>query len=140
MDIRRIVPDISSDQIEKSKQFYNEFLGLKLVMDRQWVLTFASESNSTAQITIVKSDKAQISNSNIMITMEVANVNQAYEKAVSMGYEINYPLTNEPWGVRRFFVKDPNGVTINLMCHNNAEWYELQAMNQQAKNHPTSDL
>ena len=117
MEIRRIVPDISSDQIEKSKKFYQDFLGLKLAMDMEWVLTFVSVSNPTAQITIVKADNPQISNSNIMITIEVADVNQAYEKAISLGYEINYPLTNEQWGVRRFFVKDPNGVTINLMCH-----------------------
>jgi predicted enzyme related to lactoylglutathione lyase len=117
MEIRRIVPDISSDQIDKSKQFYQEFRGLKLAMDREWILTFVSESNPTAQITIVKTENLQISNSNIMITMEVADVNQAYERAIALGYEINYPLTNEQWGVKRFFVKDPNGVTINLMCH-----------------------
>lgn len=40
-----------------------------------------------------------------------------YEKAKLLNYEIPYPITNEPWGVRRFFVKDPNGVTINVMSH-----------------------
>jgi len=29
------------------------------------------------------------------------------------------PITNEPWGVRRFFVIDPNGTIINVMCHSN---------------------
>jgi len=28
-----------------------------------------------------------------------------------------YPLTDEPWGVRRFFVRDPNGVVLNVMSH-----------------------
>jgi SdpI/YfhL protein family len=37
--------------------------------------------------------------------------------AVSHGLNIVYPLTNEPWGVRRFFVTDPNGIVINVMCH-----------------------
>lgn len=27
------------------------------------------------------------------------------------------PLSIEKWGVKRFFVKDPNGVTVNIMCH-----------------------
>ncbi|HFA49410.1 MAG TPA: hypothetical protein ENJ95_10390 [Bacteroidetes bacterium] len=40
-----------------------------------------------------------------------------YNKAKTMGIEITYPITDEPWGVRRFFVKDPNGVTVNIMCH-----------------------
>ena len=34
-----------------------------------------------------------------------------------MDCNIAYKLTNESWGVRRFFVKDPNGATINLLAH-----------------------
>ena len=33
------------------------------------------------------------------------------------GYEIVHPLTEEPWGVRRFFVRDPNGVVVNVVAH-----------------------
>lgn len=36
---------------------------------------------------------------------------------IERGLKIVYPLTNEPWGVRRFFVADPNGVVVNVMCH-----------------------
>jgi hypothetical protein len=28
-----------------------------------------------------------------------------------------YPLTDEPWRVRRFFVKDPNGAVLNVASH-----------------------
>lgn len=28
-----------------------------------------------------------------------------------------YPLTEEPWGVRRFFVAGPGGAVINVMAH-----------------------
>lgn len=119
MEIKRIVPDIGSDQIEKSKRFYRDFLGLELAMDMGWVLTFVSSANPTAQITIVKADKPRRPVSNMMITIEVADVQGAYQKAISMGYKIDYPLTTEKWGVKRFFVKDPNGVTVNLMGHIN---------------------
>ena len=40
-----------------------------------------------------------------------------YRAAVGRGYPIVYPLTDEPWGVRRFFVADPNGVVFNVMSH-----------------------
>jgi uncharacterized glyoxalase superfamily protein PhnB len=33
------------------------------------------------------------------------------------GLEIAYPLTDEPWGVRRFFVVDPSGTVLNIMSH-----------------------
>ena len=47
----------------------------------------------------------------------MTNIDELYEKTKSNNYEITYPITNEEWGVRRFFVKDPNGALINLMSH-----------------------
>src|SRR5436190_11573908 len=117
MTIKRIVPNISSNKLDESKEFYINFLGLTLAMDMKWILTFASNSNPTAQISIVQNDKPDNSNSNITLSIEVSDIDELYEKAKSLNYEITYQITNEPWGVRRFFVKDPNGVTINLMTH-----------------------
>jgi predicted enzyme related to lactoylglutathione lyase len=117
MEIRRIVPNISSNQMEKSKEFYGDFLGLKLVMDMQWILTFVSISNPTAQISILQNDTLNSSPSGTTITMEVSDIDDTYAKAISVGYKIIYPITNEPWGVRRFGVEDPNGVSINIMSH-----------------------
>ena len=51
------------------------------------------------------------------ISIEVADVDEVHSRAVSRGLDIVYPLTNEPWGVRRFFVTDPSGIVINVMCH-----------------------
>ena len=117
MDIRRINTNISSEQMERSKEFYGDFLGLKLVMDMQWILTFASVSNPTAQISILQKDVSNTSGPVITITIEVTDVDDTYAKAISLGYKIVYPITNEPWGVRRFGVEDPNGISINIMCH-----------------------
>ena len=30
---------------------------------------------------------------------------------------VAYPLTDEPWGVRRFFVEDPGGTIVNVLAH-----------------------
>ncbi|HMC00752.1 MAG TPA: VOC family protein [Flavobacteriaceae bacterium] len=117
MKIRRIVPDISSTALEESKKFYADFIGLKLAMDMGWILTFVSESNPTAQINILKSDKPTVDNSNVAISIEVSDVDGLYKKALAENKEIVYPLKNEEWGVKRFFVIDPNGVTVNIMCH-----------------------
>ena len=117
MSIRRIVPNITSTKFEESKQFYRDFLGLTLAMDMDWILTFASSTNQTAQISIVKGENVSGHTSDITLSIEVSDLDILHEKAQALNYEIVYPITNEPWGVRRFFVKDPNGVTINLMTH-----------------------
>ncbi|GAC1382931.1 MAG: VOC family protein [Ginsengibacter sp.] len=117
MEIRRIVPNISSDKMEESRKFYKDFLGLKIVMDMEWIMTFASPSNETAQISIVKKDKPNVADSDTTISIEVNDIDSLYKKAVALDYKIPYPITNEPWGVRRFFVKDPNNIIVNIMCH-----------------------
>jgi predicted enzyme related to lactoylglutathione lyase len=115
MIIRRIVPNINSTKLDESKKFYNEFLGMKLVMDMEWILTFISDSNPTAQISIVKVDNSN--NSNMSISIEVSDIDAFYDSAKLFGYEIVHDITNEPWGVKRFCIKDPNEVTINAMTH-----------------------
>ena len=38
-------------------------------------------------------------------------------QALELGYNIVHPLTDEPWGVRRFFVRDPDGKVVNVISH-----------------------
>lgn len=44
-------------------------------------------------------------------------VEAAYEEARRRGLEIVHPLTTEPWGVRRFFVRAPDGNVVNIVSH-----------------------
>ncbi|GET25539.1 VOC family protein [Prolixibacter sp. NT017] len=118
--MRRIVPNIYSNDIERSKEFYSGFLEMKLAMDMGWILTFVSKENATAQISIFRNDENKaLNNEAIFLSIEVSDIDVWYEKARKQKVEIVYPITNESWGVRRFFVKDPNGVTINLLSHIN---------------------
>jgi uncharacterized glyoxalase superfamily protein PhnB len=114
----RIVPNIYSDNMKESKKFYIQFLQSDLVMDMQWILTFASKTNPSAQISILKNEtKHKIDNQNTFLSIEVSNVDELYHRAKEHNYEIPYELTDEDWGVRRFFVKDPNGATLNIVMH-----------------------
>ncbi len=117
MDIRRIVPNISSNSMEESRKFYKDFLALNVAMDMEWIITFASASNPFVQISVVKNDKPNIFDSDVSISIEVNDIDALYKKAIALDYKIPYPITNEPWGVRRFFVKDPSNVVVNIMCH-----------------------
>jgi uncharacterized glyoxalase superfamily protein PhnB len=51
------------------------------------------------------------------LSIEVDNVEQLYDQAKSLGFEIAYELTREPWGVYRFFVRDPFGKLVNVLSH-----------------------
>lgn len=116
--MRRIVPNIYSNDLEASKKFYVDFLEMELVMDLGWIITFVSKENPTAQINIFKNEEAEKpDNRSVFLSIEIANVDKMYERAKKLEHEVVYDLKNESWGVRRFFVKDPNGATINLLTH-----------------------
>lgn len=115
MSIKRIVPNTESQSPEKSVGFYKEFLGLKVAMDMEWIITFISESNPTSQISVIRNEVTNVPHPDVSI--EVDDVDQMFIKAKEQNIEIVYPITDESWGVRRFFVKDPNGKVINILSH-----------------------
>ncbi len=101
--IRRIVPNIYSDNMARSKEFYIDFLGMELAMDMGWILTFASEENRTAQVSVFENTRKEPpDNTAIFLSVEVSDVEALYQKAKKQVWEIVYPLTDESWGVRRF--------------------------------------
>jgi catechol 2,3-dioxygenase-like lactoylglutathione lyase family enzyme len=115
MSIRRVVPNIASDELDACRDFYTGLLGFQVAMDMGWIMTFASPGNPTAQISVLREDASAPVVP--QITVEVADVDAVHAEAVRRGLEIVHPLTDEPWGVRRFFVKDPNGVVLNVAGH-----------------------
>ncbi len=127
MNIRRVVPDIKSEHLDESRHFYTNVLGFQVGMDMGWVVTFVSPSNPTAQLTVFSSDDS--ANVDPQITIEVEDVDRAHARAVEQGVEVVYPLTTEPWGVKRFFVTDPNGIVLNVMSHTKPRGQELSAGN-----------
>ncbi|WP_248960495.1 VOC family protein [Sphaerisporangium perillae] len=114
MTIRRVVPDIRTGDLRQSREFYG-LLGFEEVMNQGWVMTLASPSNPTAQITFVTGDASAAVQPEMSI--EVDDVDAVHAAVVASGAEIVHPLQDEPWGVRRFFVLDPNGRVVNVLSH-----------------------
>ncbi len=117
MGITRVVPNVTTDRLDESRAFYTGLLGFRVAMDIDWIVTLASPDNPTAQISLVRGEASAPAHGNVTLTVEVGDVEAVHTEAVSRGCRIVYPLTDEPWGVRRFHVRDPNGVVINVMSH-----------------------
>jgi catechol 2,3-dioxygenase-like lactoylglutathione lyase family enzyme len=119
MTIRRAVPNFVSEDLGQTRDFYQGFLGFDVAMDEPGFTMFASPSNRTAQISVADKASPGIDRgiSEAHVSVEVDDVDALHERAVQRGLEIVYPLTDEPWGIRRFFVKDPDGRVINVAMH-----------------------
>jgi catechol 2,3-dioxygenase-like lactoylglutathione lyase family enzyme len=115
--VRRVVPNIVTERMEESREFYIQVLGLEVTMDMEWILGLSSPDNPTAQINLLRRTGPSDSQDEPDITVEVADVDAVHRLAADRGLEILYPLTDEDWGVRRFFLADPNGTVVNVMSH-----------------------
>ena len=115
MEIRRIVPNHNVGDATTGHDFYEDFLGLRKEFDLGWVASFRSPTNPSIQVSLVSGDPTAREPS--AMTVAVADVDAAYADAQSRGYEIVHPLTHEAWGVRRFFVRDPHGIVVNVVGH-----------------------
>ncbi|WP_025898922.1 VOC family protein [Sneathiella glossodoripedis] len=115
MTVKRIVPNFKMPDPQRARDFYEKVLGLEVVMDLNWILTFACSETSKPQISIA----AEGGNGTDVpdVSIEVTNVDETYEKARKFGAEIVYDICDEEWGVRRFYVKDPTGKILNIISH-----------------------
>ena len=115
MGVRRIIPDLASRSLDVARAFYADVLGLQAVMDHGWIVTLADPERPEAQLSLMTHDETASVIPDASI--QVDDVDASHAAAVRAGAEIVHPLTDEPWGVRRFFVRDPDGHVINVLSH-----------------------
>jgi catechol 2,3-dioxygenase-like lactoylglutathione lyase family enzyme len=111
--IKRAVPNITSDRPAETRDFFVDLLGFEVAMDMGWVVTLASPTNPSVQVSIIGNEDPAAPG----ISVEVADVDAVHARAVQRGLEIAYPLRDEEWGVRRFMLREPSGTTVNVLSH-----------------------
>jgi catechol 2,3-dioxygenase-like lactoylglutathione lyase family enzyme len=111
-----VTANLPVGDIETARSFYTDYLGLGVEeFNLGWVARFQSEA-SRACVQLVTRDATSPRDS--VISVHVGDdVDEAYAEAQRRGYEIVHPLTEESWGVRRFFVRAPDGNVINIVSH-----------------------
>ncbi len=113
--VRRIVPDLTAGDLSGSTEFYAEVFGLDVVMDTEWVVTLAVPERPTSQVTLVTRDATAPVNA--AVSVEVDDLDVVYQRVLDRGDVIVHERRVEAWGVERFFVRDPAGHVINVLCH-----------------------
>ena len=115
MAVKRIVGNIAVEDLSRAKAFYGDILGMHIVMDHGWIMTFASAGNTAPQISVATDGGSGTPVPDYSI--EVDNLDEIHRQCVAAGMEIEYGPINEPWGVRRFYVRDPFGRLLNILAH-----------------------
>lgn len=115
MKVKRIVANVETKRVGAAKRFYGQILGLDLLMDHGWIATYGSATKMTVQVSFASEGGSSTPVPDLSI--EVDDVEEALRRMRKGRFKIEYPLTEEPWGVRRFFVRDPFGRVVNILEH-----------------------
>ena len=115
MKVRRITSNIATPDVTAAKRFYHDVLGLEVMMDLGWIATYGAHRQMTVQISIASEGGSGTPVPDLSI--EVDDVAAALDAMRAAGFPIEYGPVDEPWGVRRFYVRDPFGKLVNILAH-----------------------
>ncbi|MFG1929156.1 VOC family protein [Mycobacterium sp. NPDC048908] len=115
MRVERITTNLVVPDVGAAKDFYTDYLGLTTEeFNMGWVARYTSPDTG-AHVQLISHD-AKASEKPV-ISVHADDVDAAHDETRDRDLEIVYPLTTEPWGVRRFMVRAPDGNVINIVQH-----------------------
>ena len=115
MTVNRVVPNIATEQMGAAKTFYGDLLGMTVAMDHGWIVTFMGGGQASPQISFASEGGSGTPVPDFSI--EVGDLADTHQRLIDAGYQVEYGPVTEPWGVRRFFVRDPFDRLLNLLSH-----------------------
>ena len=115
MKVRRIVANIAAADIAAARRFYVDVLGLDVLMDHGWIATFGNAEEGRVQLSVATEGGSGTPVPDLSI--EVDDIEAALERMRRAGFDPEYGPADEPWGVRRFYVRDPLGKLVNILQH-----------------------
>lgn len=115
MKVKRIVANVHAPDVRRAKRFYGDLLGLDVLMDLGWIATYGAPAKMSVQVSIASQGGSDTPTPDLSI--EVDDLDEALARMKKARVPIEYGPVVEPWGVRRFYVRDPFGKLINLLAH-----------------------
>ena len=115
MAVKRIVTNLAADKPESAAAFYRDILGLELLMDHGWIQTYGNAETTTVQVSIASEGGSGTPVPDLSV--EVDNLDEILARIHTAGITLEHGAAEEPWGVRRFFVRDPLGNLVNMLQH-----------------------
>jgi catechol 2,3-dioxygenase-like lactoylglutathione lyase family enzyme len=115
LKVQRIVTNVKAPAPALAEKFYAQIFGLDLLIDMSWIRTYGGKAKMSVQISFTSEGGSGTPVLDVFV--EVDDLEAALERCKAAGVAIEYGPVVEPWGVRRFFVRDPFGQLVNVLSH-----------------------
>ncbi|WP_312236591.1 Imm53 family immunity protein [Stenotrophomonas sp.] len=115
MKVKRIIANIAAPDPASADSFYRNILGLELSMDHGWIRTYVGSTEMNVQVSVASEGGSGTAVPDLSI--EVDDLDEALRRVHAANLPVLYGPASEPWGVRRFHVRDPLGRMVNILQH-----------------------
>ena len=113
MSVERIVPNLTVADLPAAVREHSAVLGLRVLMDHGWIVTLGDDDGH--QLSLMTQDATGPVNPDVSVFVD--DVQAALGRVEQAGLEVVHPLTEEPWGVTRFFYRAGDGRVVNVGMH-----------------------
>lgn len=115
MKVKPIVANIAPEYPGAAASFYHDVLGLELLMDQGAIVTYGAREKAVVQVSLASQGGSGTPVPTLSIGVD--DVDEGLARVRTAGIGVEYAPVDEPWGVRRFLVRDPFGTLDNIMSH-----------------------
>ncbi len=122
MELEAAYPVVVTDTLAACRDFYVRRLGFHVAFEASWFVYLTASDASPQGIAFMAPDHPSrppgpeaFGGDGLLLTLQVADAASAYDRARRDGLEVDHPLQDEPWGQRRFGVRDPAGVWVDVV-------------------------
>jgi catechol 2,3-dioxygenase-like lactoylglutathione lyase family enzyme len=122
MELVDSYPVVVTDELRDCRDFYRRWFGFEVGFEANWFVLLAGGGERPATLAFMHTDHpsspptpAAFRGDGAFITFQVADADAEYRRLVEAGLSCDLPLTEEPWGQRRFGVIDPAGMWVDVV-------------------------
>lgn len=123
--VRDLYPLITTPAMAAARDFHVRHFGFRVLFEADWFVYLSGPGEDGARgatLAFMTPDHPSrppgpevFDGDGMILTLEVADAAALHEKLRREGAPILHPLTDEPWGQRRFMTRDPAGVRVDVV-------------------------
>ena len=122
MTILDTYPLFTVSQLKQSREFFVRSFGLHVVFEASWVVMLSHADGGSISVGLMSSDHPSsppgpetFDGRGMLLTLQVDDARALHARLTAEGVPIAHPLTDAPWGQRRFMVTDPSGIAVDVV-------------------------
>ncbi|MBC7836770.1 VOC family protein [Acetobacteraceae bacterium] len=120
-NMKKLFPITITSQLAESKEFYTKLFDFEVVFEADWYIHMRHESG--IEIAVMQPKLANqpeflhgaYAGEGVVYSFEVDDAKSEYDRLKKLGVNIIYDLKDEEWGQRHFMLKDPAGMSIDVV-------------------------